>query len=84
SLGTVPTIPNYKAGDINVSNSENTTTIATKFRFAWGDAFGGVNPGVSTLESSILVTRLNAFKAAFNGISETPLMRITVTPTITA
>ena len=85
TLGTVPTIPNYQSGDITVSNSSNTTTITTKFRFAWGAAFGGVNPGIcTTVDSSILVTRLNAFRNALTAITATPLMTITVTPTITA
>ena len=85
TLGTVPTIPNYQSGDITVSNSSNTTTITTKFRFAWGAAFGGVNPGkCTTVDSSTLLTRLNTFRNALTAITATPLMTITVTPTITA
>lgn len=66
--------------------SGSVLTLTCNFKFAWGDAFGKKNPGVSTIEKAELVTRLNAFKAAFNTLTTNSnnIMTITVTPVATA
>ncbi|MDY4822255.1 MAG: hypothetical protein SO148_00405, partial [Candidatus Onthovivens sp.] len=85
--------PNYSlsnfnnASTVDTSISGNVLTLTCSFKFAWGAAFGNKNPGVSdTVGKADLVTRLNAFKAAFNTLTTNSnnIMTITVTPVATA
>ena len=79
---TVATLAN--GGSISYTRTSDTVhTYTCKFKFGWGAAFGNVNPGKSTIGTSILVERLNAFKAAFNNVEST-CMTVTVTPVAVA
>ena len=72
---------------VGTSTSGSVLTLTCSFKFAWGAAFGNKNPGVSdTVGKADLVTRLNAFKAAFNTLktNSNNIMTITVTPVATA
>lgn len=79
------TLSNYtNESSVDTLTSGNVLTLTCHFKFAWGAAFGNKNPGDSTntIAKADLVTRLNAFKAAFP--DTTNLMTITVTPVATA
>ena len=62
------------------SISGNVLTLTCNFKFAWGAAFGGKNPGDSqnTTPKADLVTRLKVFNKVFPTTGT--LMTVTVTP----
>lgn len=64
----------------SVNGDGNVLTLTCSFKFAWGAAFGGKNPGDSTntVDKADLVTRLKAFKQVFPTTGT--LMTVTVTP----
>ena len=69
---------------VETSPTDSVLTLTCSFKFAWGAAFGGKNPGDSTntVDKADLVTRLKAFKQVFPTIGT--LMTITVTPVAVA
>ena len=75
---TVTTLAN--GGSISYTKTpDKVHTYTCKFKFGWGAAFGGVNPGKSTILKSTLIERLNNFKDAFKNVEST-CMTVTVTP----
>lgn len=71
---------------VGTSTSGSVLTLTCNFKFVWGVAFGNTNPGNSTIAKAELVTRLKAFKTAFDKLTTagSNLMTITVTPVATA
>ena len=69
---------------VTTSISGNVLTLTCNFKFAWGAAFGGKNPGDSqnNTPKADLVTRLKAFNKVFPTTGT--LMTVTVTPVATA
>ena len=65
---------------VTTSVEGNVLTLTCNFKFAWGAAFGGKNPGDSqnTTPKADLVTRLKAFNGVFPTTGT--LMTVTVTP----
>lgn len=65
---------------VTTSISGNVLTLTCNFKFAWGAAFGGKNPGDSqnTTPKADLVTRLKVFNEVFPTTGT--LMTVTVTP----
>ena len=65
------TLTGNDAGTITVTYTDTsaytTANITVAFKFAWGSAFGGVNPCVSTVDNVADV--LEAFNTAFNTVS---------------
>ena len=87
------TVSDYNLSNYNNKSSvitsinNNVLTLTCSFKFDWGDAFGNKNPGISTgITKAELITRLNAFKAAFKTLTDNSknIMTITVTPVATA
>lgn len=67
------TLTNNSKGKIDVSYTTQYTVaeITVTFEFAWGSAFGGVNPCTSTVTGVADV--LSAFNTAFSGVSNSTI-----------